>query len=238
MTSVDLPEPETPVTAMKRPTGKSTSMPFRLCIARAAHREPAALVVRAPRRDERCVARPLRNCPGDRARRRPRSSSAVPSATTSPPCSPAPGPRSTTQSADAHHLLVVLDDEHGVADVAQPLERVDEPAVVALVEPDRRLVEDVEHADELRSDLRREPETLRLAARERLRRAVELEVADADVLEEHEPLAHLLQDPPADQLLGLRQLELVDEPQCARHRHLREAVDRAGRRSSRRAPPA
>ena len=111
----------------------------------------------------------------------------------------------------AHHLLVVLDDEHGVADVAEPLERVDEPAVVALVEPDRRLVEDVEDADELRPDLRREPEPLRLAARERLRRAVELEVADADVLEEHQPLAHLLEDAPPDQLLGLRQLELVDE---------------------------
>ncbi len=48
-----------------------------------------------------------------------------------------------------HHLLVVLDDEHGVAEVAQPLERADQPAVVALVEADRRLVEDVEHADEL-----------------------------------------------------------------------------------------
>ena len=69
----------------------------------------------------------------------------------------------------AHHLLVVLDDEHGVAEVAEPLERADQPAVVALVEPDRRLVEDVEHADELRADLRREPQPLRLAARERRR---------------------------------------------------------------------
>ena len=115
----------------------------------------------------------------------------------------------------AHHLLVVLDDEDGVADVAQLLERVDEPSVVALVEPDRRLVEDVEDADELRPDLRRQPQPLRLAARERLRRSVELEVADADVLEEHQPLAHLLEDPPTDELLGLRQLELVDEPERA-----------------------
>ena len=121
---------------------------------------------------------------------------------------------STIQSADAHHLLVVLDDEHGVAEVAQPLERRDQPPVVALVEPDRRLVEDVEDADELRADLRREPEPLRLAARERLRRAVELEVADADVVEERQPLAHLLQDPPADQLLRLRELELVEEAQA------------------------
>ena len=40
----------------------------------------------------------------------------------------------------AHHLLVVLDDEHGVAEVAQALERPDQAIVVALVEPDRRLV--------------------------------------------------------------------------------------------------
>ena len=55
-----------------------------------------------------------------------------------------------------HHLLVVLDDEHGVAHVAEPLERPDQPSVVTLVEPDRGLVEDVEDADELGADLRRE----------------------------------------------------------------------------------
>ncbi len=103
----------------------------------------------------------------------------------------------------AHHLLVVLDDDDRVAEVAQPLERRDQLPVVALVEPDRRLVEDVEHADELRADLGREPEPLRLAARERRRRAVELQVADADVVEERQPLADLLDDPRADQLLGL-----------------------------------
>ena len=70
----------------------------------------------------------------------------------------------------------MLDDEHRVADVAEPLERVDQLAVVALVEPDRRLVEDVEDADELRADLRRQPQPLRLAAGQRLRGPVELEV--------------------------------------------------------------
>jgi hypothetical protein len=56
----------------------------------------------------------------------------------------------------AHHLLVVLDHEHRVAEVAQPFERGDQLPVVALVEADRRLVEDVEHADELAADLRGE----------------------------------------------------------------------------------
>ena len=116
---------------------------------------------------------------------------------------------STSQSARAHHLLVVLDHEHRVAEVAQPLERPDQLVVVALVEPDRGLVEDVEDADELRPDLRREPQPLRLAARERRRRAVELQVADADVVEEGQPLADLLQDPGADQPLDVGQLQVV-----------------------------
>ncbi len=66
-----------------------------------------------------------------------------------------------------HRALVVLDDDHRVAEVAQPLQRRDQPLVVALVQPDRRLVEDVEHADEARTDLRRQADPLRLAARQR-----------------------------------------------------------------------
>jgi hypothetical protein len=48
----------------------------------------------------------------------------------------------------AHRLLVVLDDDDGVAEIAKLLERGEEPRVVALVQADRRLVEDVQHADE------------------------------------------------------------------------------------------
>ena len=64
----------------------------------------------------------------------------------------------------AHGLLVVLDDEHGVAEVAQAQQRVDEAPVVALVQADAGLVEDVEHADQRRADLRGQADALRLAA--------------------------------------------------------------------------
>ena len=70
---------------------------------------------------------------------------------------PGAGPHVDEPVGAPHHLLVVLDDDDRVADVAQPLERADQARVVALVQADRRLVEDVEHADELRADLRREP---------------------------------------------------------------------------------
>ena len=65
----------------------------------------------------------------------------------------------------ADRVLVVLDDDEGIAEVPQTLERIEELAVIALVETDRRLVEDVQHARESGADLRRETNALRLTAR-------------------------------------------------------------------------
>ena len=125
----------------------------------------------------------------------------------------------------AHHLLVVLDHEHGVAEIAQALECPDQLVVVPLVKADRRLVQDVEHADELGADLRRQPQPLCFPSRQRRRGAVELQVADADVVEKHQALADLLHDARADELLGLRELELVQEFERTGDGHLRELVN-------------
>ena len=65
---------------------------------------------------------------------------------------------------DPDGVLVVLDDDQGVAELLEPDQRLDQPLVVALVQPDRRLVEDVEDADQAGADLGREPDALRLAA--------------------------------------------------------------------------
>src|SRR5947209_10198453 len=94
----------------------------------------------------------------------------------------------------AHRVLVVLDDDQRVADVAQRLQRGQKPVVVALVQPDRRFVQNVEHADERRADLRRQADPLRLPARERRRAARQVQVAQSDVLEKAEPRADLLED--------------------------------------------
>ncbi len=48
----------------------------------------------------------------------------------------------------ADRVFVVLDDDQRVAEVAQAGQRVDEAAVVPLVQTDARLVEHVEHSDE------------------------------------------------------------------------------------------
>ena len=91
----------------------------------------------------------------------------------------------------AHRLFVVLDDDQRVAEIAQALQRVDQAGVVALVQADARLVEDVEHAHQAGADLRRQADALRLAAGERVGGAVERQIVESDIDQEAEPLADL-----------------------------------------------
>ena len=91
-------------------------------------------------------------------------------------------------------ILVVLDDDHRIAQAPQAPERIEEARVVALVEADRRLVEHIEHAGEARADLRSEPDALALAARQRAGRTREREIIEPDVAQEREPVDDLLQD--------------------------------------------
>ena len=71
----------------------------------------------------------------------------------------------------ADGVLVVLNDNYRVVEVAQALEGGEQPVVVALVEPDGGLVEHVEHPRQTRSYLRGEADALALTARERRRGA-------------------------------------------------------------------
>ena len=96
--------------------------------------------------------------------------------------------------AEVHHVvgaangfLIVLDDEHGVAQVAQFFERGNQAVVVARVQADGRLVQHVEHAAQLRADLRRQANALRLAAGKRRGGAVQAEIAESDGEQKIEP---------------------------------------------------
>jgi hypothetical protein len=88
------PDPDAPVIAMSFPSGNATSMNFRL-FSRAPR---TTSVLPLPLRRSFGVGidrRPDRNCPvGDAGHRS--TSSIVPCTTTSPPCTPGPGPISTT----------------------------------------------------------------------------------------------------------------------------------------------
>src|SRR3712207_5064268 len=103
----------------------------------------------------------------------------------------------------------MLDDDDGVAEIAQALQSDEEAVVVALVEADRGLVEDVEDAGEAGADLAGEADALAFAAGEGAGGAVEVQVIEADIVEEAEALVDLLEDGAGDFLL-LR-IELVLE---------------------------
>ncbi len=89
---------------------------------------------------------------------------------------------------------IVLDDQNRVAEVAQRFEDVDQALGVARMQTDRRLVEHVERADEMRAERRGELDALGFAAGERGGEAVEREVVEADFVEELEARANFVED--------------------------------------------
>ena len=64
----------------------------------------------------------------------------------------------------AHRVFVVLNHNHGVTEVTEPPQCVEQPPVVPLVQAHARFVEDVKHADQARANLRREPNPLSFPA--------------------------------------------------------------------------
>ena len=109
---------------------------------------------------------------------------------------------------DRDRLRLVLDDEHRVALVPQPQQQVVHPLDVVGVQARGRLVEDVGDVGERGAEVTDHLDALRLAARQRARRAVEREVAQPDL---HERVERLLQ-----------------RRQQRRHRRLVDAADPVG----------
>ena len=109
------------------------------------------------------------------------------------------------------HLAVVLDEDERVAQVAEALQGAEEPGVVAGVEADRRLVEDVEDAGQAAADLAGEPDALALAAGEGGRPRARREVVEADVDEELEAVADLADEVAGDVLLVAVELQALEE---------------------------
>ena len=126
LTSVDLPEPETPVTHTKRPTGMLDRDVLQVVAGRARDRE-LPLRVHAVAQPRQLDAPPAAQVlPGERfgmrrdlLRRALRDDASAVLA----------GAQTHVDDVVGAHdrFLVVLDDDHRVADVAQALQRVEEP---------------------------------------------------------------------------------------------------------------
>ena len=142
--------------------------------------------------------------------------------------------------ADVEHMirqtdrvLVMLDHDHGIAEVAQPLQRIEQPRIVALVQADRGLVEHIEHAGQARADLRGEANALAFAAGQRAGGTRQRQVIQADVEQEGQPLADFLEHAGGDLvLLRVQRLRHGLEPFAgAAHRHFARFRRYACRRS-------
>ena len=84
----------------------------------------------------------------------------------------------------ADGALVVFHHHHRVAQIAQALERAQQARVVALMQADRGLVEDVGDADQPGADLAGQADALRLAAGQGLGAALQAQVVQAHIGQE------------------------------------------------------
>ena len=104
-----------------------------------------------------------------------------------------------------HHVFVVFHHQNGVAQVAQVLQRVDQFHVIALMQPNAWLVHDVEHPNELRTNLRGQPDALRFAPGQCPQRPVEGEVVQTNIHQKADALTNLFQHLFPDHVLPVGQ---------------------------------
>ena len=126
----------------------------------------------------------------------------------------------------ADRVLVVLDDHQRVSFRLELGQRVEQDAVVACVQADRRFVEDVTHAAQIGPQLRRDSNALRLAPGKRGRGAIEREIAQAHVVEKFEPGLELGDDVTRDGRLATVQIQLCEESPCFADREPSQVGDR------------
>ena len=119
-------------------------------------------------------------------------------------------------------LGIVLDHQHRVAEIAQAGERVEQAIVIARMQSDGRLVENIEHAAQLRSDLRGQTNALRFAAGERGGGAREAQIVEADGGEKFQAIADLFDHAAGDLLLALVEFPGLDGGERAIDGHLGE----------------
>src|SRR5450830_434154 len=94
----------------------------------------------------------------------------------------------------ANRVFIVLDHNHRVADIPQVLQRAQETIIVALVQADRRFIEDIQHTHQACTDLAGQANTLGFTARQGIGAAVQRQVVQPDVNQELQALENLLED--------------------------------------------
>ena len=77
---------------------------------------------------------------------------------------PRPGANINDIVSTSYGFLVMLNNNHGIANVSQSLERSDSAFVVTLMQADGRFVQHIEHANQPTPDLTRQSNPLRFTS--------------------------------------------------------------------------
>ena len=98
--------------------------------------------------------------------------------------------------------------------------------VIARMQTDGRFVENVKHAAQIRTELRRESDPLRFAAAQCFRRTAEREITEPDVLHETKPLLNFRHKIRRDCLLRSAKAQFADQLQRFARGKRGEIIDR------------
>ncbi len=133
-------------------------------------------------------------------------------------------------------LRVVFHDNEGIPRVAQAMEYLNEPADVARVQPDTRLVEYEQGIHQRRPEGGCQVDALYLAAAESARLTVEGQIAEADVEQVSEPGGNLLEEQLDRLVEGTREIEVPEEGDGTGNGKKHDLVDIALLTAAREAP--
>ena len=111
----------------------------------------------------------------------------------------------------AHGLFVMLDHNHSVAQVAEALQRIQQAALVSIVQPDARLVQHVQHTRQAAADLRGQANPLRFSAAERRGGPIQRQVVQAYVTQKRQAVDDLPEHLFADLDLCRCKVERLEE---------------------------
>src|SRR5207253_9754155 len=101
-----------------------------------------------------------------------------------------------------------------VAEVTQRCKRVQQTAIVSRVQTNRRLIEHVKHAAQLRSDLCGQTNALSFTARKSCRSAIQCQISETNRFQKSQARPDLAQYQSGDLILALIQLHLLKSFNC------------------------
>ena len=179
LTRLDLPEPETPVTVVNTPIGKATSRRLQVVASDAGEAQPALSASRGVRaRAGRLVRRTGSAASATLTRSQTLGRAAVENLAA---LFAGGGSDVDDPVGVAHDVEFVLDHEQRVARRLQLIERRQQRFGVGRMQTRGRLVQHVDHAEQVGANLRREPQPLQFAGRKGRRAALQRQVAEAEV---------------------------------------------------------